>query len=185
MLQKNFLLITPLSIPACAARLQELTGGGMFDRFAFFGGKPLIGSVDERGFRWRRRAFYQSGFQTDFIGTFSTGAQETVISCRAGMSRRDAIFLAVWFSLAVFVAIRGFFNNGVETGLESTFSAAMGIVIGVALFCVGRFLARRDVAFILNLLAKSIDAREPATAAASSTQGVKPPRAVRSPTVQR
>ena len=176
-------LVTPLDQASCVARLKKITGSSWF---GFFSSKPLRGSVSDREFHWRKPTFFSNGFQTHLTGMLTQEPSGTGITCRFGLSLSTRISLGIFFLWCIgapFVELLapGFISiklDDVELSDETPrlLMAMLFLPLLGLFFLFGRFLARNDQDFMLNLLKEKLQAQEVATIAPQRAQGPALPR---------
>jgi hypothetical protein len=156
-------LVSPHSIDECTTRLQKAIDND--GPFKWFGSKPVIGHVSGRSVQVRKRISYNNSFQTFLEGTLNEIEGKTLFSGYAGMNPLVAAFSI--FVLMVFIIVGSFFfavgisayvaGNG-EPARELLPLCAMGLGIGFMPF--GRWLARGEKEFLIEFVAKTIEAHE-------------------------
>ncbi|WP_374369759.1 hypothetical protein [Dongia sp.] len=187
-------LVTPLDTATCIARLKAITGEGFLASLAIFSRKPMIGSVNEREFYWRKRIFYQNSFQTHLAAVFVPEDTGTRIICRFRLGLATKILMLVLIlailggPLAALLTDMEFRVNGTPLvdPSERLLSALILPAIIVVMFGLGRLMARNDQGFMLQLLNDTLETREVSSAPSSApgmATGAKPTH--RMATIQR
>ena len=151
-------LVSPLARADVVQRLRD----GVDSDWVMFGGKPVVGRVDERSFRLRLRLKYRNSFQTFLFGTIVEDGRSTRLRCRVGMHPIAAAFMALWLTAVAGLMISALSALGdeAEIGLLLGVPVAM-IAFGGGLVWLGRWLARderrRLISFLEQMLAARLD----------------------------
>ncbi len=154
-------MISPLARADVVRRLRDAIDGD----WVVFGGKPVIGRVDERSFRLRLRLKYRNSFQTFLFGKIMEDGRSTRLRCRVGMHPIAAAVMALWLIAVVglLVAALSSMDSDPAAGLFLAVPGAM-VAFGVALVWLGRWLARDERRRLIAFLEQTLGAldRSPA-----------------------
>ena len=149
-------MTSPLARAEVVRRLKDAVDSD----WVMFGGKPIVGRVDERSFRLRLRLKYRNSFQTFLFGTIVEDGRSTRLRCRVGMHPIAAAFMALWLTAVAGLLIAALASMGSDpaTALILGAPAAM-VAFGVALVWLGRWLARDEQRRLVAFLEQTVDAR--------------------------
>jgi hypothetical protein len=173
-------LVSPLARDECLRRLQAQTDplDSYMSRHVPCT-RPLVGVVSEEEIRvckcipyknlWTflsdRRQRYP--YQTFLWATLHSDGDKTHIHCRFGMHPREFLFLAfvsvmlILFLSGVFANPAQFYDAGAET--RKLWGRALIAVMALMLMCTtlytGRYLARGERAYMLEVLEKALSAQ--------------------------
>lgn len=120
------------------------------------GSRPLIGSLREKTLKVRKRISHRNSFQTFVRAELSSFAGGTRIDCRFGVHWFVLAFVAIWLLI-----VGTFFANALMDALNAGFTFAhfplllIGLFmlgVGVAIYPMGRYLARNEQDEILQIL---------------------------------
>lgn len=159
-------LVSPLRRDECVRRLREHVDAG----FGISGMRPVIGQIRETSFTLRQRVGYRNSFKTVLRGTFVDELRGTRLHCRSGVHPFVRVFILLWLAVvAVAACALGFpVVSSLIHGTPSRAAPPIAVVVGPALmFCfgvalakVGRRMARGEQQYLVEFLAKRLDARE-------------------------
>lgn len=129
--------------------------------------RPIRGTVTRRGFAIRKYVRYGNGMQTVARGTFVQTGSGTRVDVAVGMGPEALVCWVLWFC-AVFAFSVAFVALSIGTNVRPMvvaqgllYSAALCIV-GAAVFTLGRWLARGEGVFLLELLKATLEAHDEA-----------------------
>ena len=167
MIMRTIELRSPLSVADCVARLRE----AIDPPSKLFGSRPVVGRVDNGGFRLHKRIHYRSSFQTHAMARFHEDEAGTRVSCRFGMHPVVLVFFAAWMSIVLVVGARGLvialgaaFSTRPEGAAPFAVPLAGAVlplgmlVFGAALVGFGRWLAREEERFLTDFLCVRLEA---------------------------
>jgi hypothetical protein len=151
-------LVAPLPRDECVRRLRDLTDG----IWTIFGSRPLIGRIGETSFSVRMRLKNtKNSFQACLNGVLEQESRQTRLRCRFGLHPTVVAFMIFWMGGLLLAGVAGVVN-----AITHTTSVSIGLAIpflmagfGFGLLRFGRYLARDEPADMLDILAKSLDAR--------------------------
>jgi len=151
-------LISPRPLEECVARLQEAVGG-MFDN------GPVIGRVDERSLRIRKRLQNaKNSFQTFLHATLERNGGATRISCRFGPHPLVLGFMVFWLVSAAAIGI-AFWTLGLPSANGGQIPIIVRVMpflmmpMGLAMVFIGRYWARHERQFLLDFLRETVEAK--------------------------
>jgi hypothetical protein len=150
-------LISPLSREECVQRLRSKTGSA-------WDGSTVIGSIGETSFRIRKRIFYRNSFQASLSGKLIDDNGQTRVHCRVGLHPFVTTFLTVWIGIVLIGCI--WMIVSLASGaipLNRSPQAAVPFLMlagGVAILKVGQHLSRDEADFLVDLVRKTLDARD-------------------------
>jgi hypothetical protein len=167
-------LVSPLSIIECTDRLRSAAQS----EWAVFGTSPVVGKVDEKSFRLRKRLkASHNSFQTHLFARLSSEGRSTRLTCRFGMHPFVVIFMIVWLGGVTAGAI-GSLVFGLRQYSNGTMPSAAGLVpwgmalFGVALVGIGRRMARGEREFLLDFLRRTVEAQPDVSRSMARVQSV-------------
>jgi hypothetical protein len=189
-------LETALPIAVCVERLKSVTAESFVSRLAIFDSKPVEGSVDATGFRWRRTAGRRNGLKLKLDGHISENEGLTVMACRFGIGWPSRLGILITSIFLINVCLYSYFGttpvhidqgsiSAIATKLTTTFGILTVFSVGMTLSVVS---AAHDRTFMINLLAETIGTKPHDTKkiAQRSASAKNVARAVRRyPTVER
>lgn len=161
----TFDLLSPLPLTECVRRLRAATDG----LWSIGGSKPVQGSVSETAIRLRKRIHYRNSLQCWLSAKLSEDNGQTRLHCTVGLHPFVRRFLEIWIGI-VFVV-------GLTMTMQTTWlwlrasplspNAWLGVVfplimagLAVVLLKFGNALAQDEPAYLIEFLARTIDARE-------------------------
>jgi hypothetical protein len=158
--------VTPLPAALCIERLRK----DVDSPWTFLGNAPLIGRVNERTFRVRKRIPYRNSFQITLSATLTEHAGHTRVHCHLGVHPVARLFMALWLA--------GMFLIGVVLWISTLTSLTISpsnfppmlwlglmwppllMLFGAGLVLLGSWLARGERDFLVTHLRERIEARE-------------------------
>jgi hypothetical protein len=160
----TFDLVSPLPLNECVRRLRVATDG----MWSIGGSKPVQGSVSETAIRLRKRIFYRNSFQCWLSAKLAEDNGQTRLYCTFGLHPFVRVFFEIWIGI-VSVA-------GLTIAMQTTWlwlrssplspSAWLGIVFPLImasfaflLLKFGDYLAQDEPVFLIEFLARTIDAQ--------------------------
>ena len=157
-------LVSPLKRDEVERRLKD----AIDTEWIIFGGKPVIGRVDNGTFRLRCRINYRNSFQTVLFGTLVEEGRGTRLRGRTGTHPFVALFMAVWLGViglgvATTVAVMPSLPDreaAVAVAGVSFFVPFVLVAFGVALVWLGRRFARGERERLIGFLRQTVEARD-------------------------
>lgn len=153
----------------CRDRIESaIDHDGLAALGGMFGSSPVMGIVDEDGFRLQKRLWYNNSCKTFLWGNFVPDKCGTTIVMTSGMQPAVIAFLVVW--VAAFTIIcgaslvialgeamgAGLFTIAGQKALADAGPLFFMIAIGVLIPVVGRWLARNEevelIQFVIDRL---------------------------------
>jgi hypothetical protein len=130
--------------------------------WVLFGSKPVVGRVDKRTFRLRRRIKYRNSFQTFLFGTMVADGRATRLNCRVGTHPIVAVLMAAWLLAVGGLLIGALASASAGAGEIATLFLAVPaamIAFGVGLVWLGRWLARNEQRDLVAFLKDTVEAK--------------------------
>jgi len=162
-------LVSPLRPDECVRRLRDHVDDG----FGFSGMRPVMGKVGETSFILRQRTGYRNSFATTLRGTFVEEGRRTRLHCRLGVHPFVRVFMLLWLAgVAAGACVLGFrvvapLVNGAPSraalSIANILAPLLMLGFGIALAKVGRHAARDQQEYLIDFLARRLDAREEAS----------------------
>jgi hypothetical protein len=158
-------LKTALDPATCEARLKAR----LEHPFAAFSAeeRPLSGWVARSGFAVRRVIGYRNPYQTEAVGRFVALPHGTRVDLQLGLTRWARLGTALWgiwclafAAVGPALALQGGTPARLADVVVPAAFAAGFIVFQGMVIALGRFLARHEEAFIVQLLKQALDAEE-------------------------
>jgi hypothetical protein len=162
----TFDLVSPLPLQECIRRLRSATDGG----WAVAGQKPVLGAVRADTIRLRRRNYYRHSSQCWLSGEFVEADGQTWLHCTIGLHPVVRVVLEYWVA-CVLVGGGVVFFKCLRLMWAGHGPAAdilwLGIVVpplllgfGLVLLAVGDRPSGDEPRFLVDFVARTIDARE-------------------------
>jgi hypothetical protein len=161
--------LTPLTPAQCVERLAAVVDSEQLGLFSVAGLNPVIGEVTESSLRLRKRIGYRNSFQTYLTAALRPTSGGTVLSCDLATHPLVRMFMYFWFGIVALVgapaylALLGPVTCGPamveEHALIGLLVPPTMLAFGLALVGLGRFLARDEADFLVEFLARTLDAR--------------------------
>jgi hypothetical protein len=176
----TFDLLSPLPVSECVRRLRATTDG----MWAMAGSKPVLGSVGGKAVRLRKRNYYRHSSQVWLSGKFAEANGQTLFHGTVGLHPVVRLVLEYWVAAvllgggAVFVrTVRRLFAGDIlghrilsdYGSLSASWPPGvwLGLIVpplllgfGVILLVFGDRFSSDDPRFLIEFLARTIDARE-------------------------
>jgi hypothetical protein len=179
----TFDLLSPLPVAECVRRLRAATDG----MWAIAGSKPVLGSVRDKAVRLRKRSYYRHSSQVWLSGKFAEENGQTLFHGTIGLHPTVRVVLEYWVAAvllgggAVFIrTVRRLFAGGILghhglSGYGALYGSLydwppgvwLGLVVpplllgfGVILLVFGDRFSSDEPRFLIEFLARTIDARE-------------------------
>jgi hypothetical protein len=158
--------VSPLPAARCIERLRDVVDSP----WIFGGTAPLIGRVDERTFRVRKRIGFRNSFQINLSATLTERDGQTHLHCHLGVHPAARLFMVLWLA--------GVFLIGVVLWVSTLSSLTISprdfppslflgllwppllMLFGAGLVLLGSWLARGERDFLVTFLRERIEARE-------------------------
>jgi hypothetical protein len=128
------------------------------------GSKPLVGRLTETSFYIRKRISYRNSFQSLLTATIRPDAAGTAICGKIAIHPFVRVFMLLWFLIAGTMLIAslaplfGFDKAGQNTAMAPVIPLLM-LAFGFVLVFFGRYVARDEARFLIDVLIRTLDAR--------------------------
>jgi hypothetical protein len=156
-------LHSPLTPDSCIERVAAQIDGP----FAFFGSRPLTGSVSSLKMSLNKRIWYGNSFRTKLKVILKPTPMGTDLDCRAGLSLWPRIFMGYWFGFLALWLTGALYALWIDPYASQDPSvtqyhmriffplfAILMAIFGWGFVRFGRYLGRNEEAFLLDFIAR-------------------------------
>jgi hypothetical protein len=148
---RHFDLVSPRRREECVRLLRDSTNR----EWTILGSRRVMGDVTDTAFSLRRRIFYHNPLQTIVRGELLEESRATRLPCSSAPPQ-----FALWFNLVCLGGVVPIMIASIRDSLAGLGVPLLMCVFFVALIRFCRFLARNEERYLVEFLAKTLDARQ-------------------------